>query len=289
MLCFFILEILQMAIENFDKLLEDALQGNENALSSWKTYADNQNETHQEFTEEQLKQTRDALHQIIKNNNASNNDRANAFFLRGILCVLGQYHTPAHTQQQFLLTAEKCYQEAHSLGHPHAEKELQKLQELRRSQNPITNSSTDSLTPQVKISILRPFLQYLHSRTSWWGKIITFFFRNRDLTNKKIEQAQAIQDTINHTCASSYADLSAYLQLISDIHIGTCAEYKHNNHANLEQNISAIETHAQHSAHDISIRRRYTWFTQSNFAECLHKGIRIADSNYDNQRTLTAL
>lgn len=62
-----------------------------------------------------------------------------------------------------------------------------------------SESQEKMITRYEKHKYSQPFIDYIDSRTSWFQKIITFFFRNRELSAEKIELATGIVEEIQES------------------------------------------------------------------------------------------
>lgn len=260
-----------MPIPNFDVLLKKALHSDADALKQWET-----NVQSNAFSDDEVILAKHRIQQIIQDNWGTPTDQANAFFLRGLMSELGQYGTKSSSQSHLLFTAKHCYQYAKKFEHPSADS---KITDINRKLS-LQQTSQDLL---LKTRLLRPLQNYLQSRTSWWGKLVTFFFRNTALSAWKIQHSKDIRDEITYY-SGSYADLAEYLKLARDVDTGMSYRFKHASHP--QSNLPALLRHQALQPEEQTdnlvnypkIKHPYSWFTKSSeLKRCLNKTIAIVD------------
>lgn len=260
-----------MPISNFDVLLKHALQNDAVALKQWET-----NVQSNTFSDDEVTIAKHHIQQIIQDNRGTPTEQANAFFLRGLMSELGQYGTKSSAHSHLLFTAKHCYQYAKKFGHPLADSKIDHIGRTLSSQK----TNLDLL---LKTRLLSPLQNYLQSRTSWWGKLVTFFFRNRALSAWKIQHTKDIRDEITYY-SGSYMDLAEYLKLVRDVDTGTSHRFKHTSHPHSNQptlqHQQALQPEEQtgYLVNDPKIKHHYRWFTKSSdLKRCLNKTISIVD------------
>ena len=91
--------------------------------------------------------------------------------------------------------------------------------------------------PQVKrtrlYKLYEPFTDYINSRTTWVQKLITFFFRNSELSAAKLEQAERVTKEVMDF-KGSYSDLKDWLKTEKEAHAELSAQHG-KNHFNLKE------------------------------------------------------
>ncbi len=96
-----------------------------------------------------------------------------------------------------------------------------------------TKLMASNIQRKKKRNIYQPFMDYIHSRTSWVEKLITFLFRDSALSEKKIVFAEKIVTEVKDF-SGSYAQLHDLLKNKQTAH--TAMSRAHNkNHFNLEE------------------------------------------------------
>ncbi|WP_347251938.1 hypothetical protein [Legionella sp.] len=110
---------------------------------------------------------------------------------------------------------------------------------LKREYGEEPLESRSELSREVKQKLYQPFLDYVHSRTSWLQQLITFIFRNHELSEQKLAFAQTVAEDVQD-CRGSYGQLIDQLKTDQEAH-AKMSEHHEKKHYNLRENRGYIE------------------------------------------------